>query len=125
MKNIIAPPQRHGSSGERTAKFNRKLVEILGTAAKVFSEIGYDAASIRLVAERAGISVAGLYYYVRSKDELLYLIQHHVFDGLVRRFENDNARMLACGGDNARPEARIERFIENHLDHFLKVSCQW
>ncbi len=102
-----------------TAKYDRKLVAILRTAAAVFAEVGYDPASIRMVAERAGISVAGLYYYVRSKEELLYLIQFHVFDGLVRRFEKDSARLCAKGGTKSRPEARLERFIHNHLDHFL------
>jgi AcrR family transcriptional regulator len=104
---------------QKTEKYDRKLVEILRTAAAVFAEVGYDPASIRMVADRAGISVAGLYYYVRSKDELLYLIQYHVFDGLVRRFSNDSAQMLADGGEAARPEARLHRFIHNHLDHFL------
>ena len=105
--------------GQKTAKFDRKLVEILRTAASVFSEVGFDPASIRMVADRADVSVAGLYYYVRSKDELLYLIQYHVFDGLVRRFEADSARMLAEGGEASRPEARLHRFIHNHLEHFL------
>ncbi len=104
---------------QKTAKFDRKLVEILRTAATVFAEVGFDPASIRMVADRAGVSVAGLYYYVHSKDELLYLIQYHVFDGLVRRFETDSAQMLAAGGESARPEARLHRFIHNHLSHFL------
>ena len=88
------PPRR-----QKTAKFDRKLVEILRAAAAVFAEVGYDPASIRMVADRAGVSVAGLYYYVRSKDELLYLIQYHVFDGLVRRFEAESAEMKASDGD--------------------------
>ena len=104
---------------QKTEKFDRKLVEILRTAAAVFAEVGYDPASIRMVADRAGVSVAGLYYYVRSKDELLYLIQYHVFDGLVRRFETDSAQMLADGGEAARPQTRLHRFIHNHLEHFL------
>ncbi len=104
---------------QKTAKYDRKLVEILRTAAAVFAEVGFDPASIRMVADRAGVSVAGLYYYVHSKDELLYLIQYHVFDGLVRRFETDSEQMLADGGELARPEARLFRFIHNHLDHFL------
>jgi AcrR family transcriptional regulator len=137
MAAINVPPLKPGMTGEKlretpgakaaesaprrqkTAKFDRKLVEILRTAAAVFAEVGYDPASIRLMADRAGVSVAGLYYYVRSKDELLYLIQYHVFDGLVRRFESDSAQMLAAGGEAARPEARLFRFIHNHLDHFL------
>ena len=104
---------------QKTAKYDRKLVEILRTAAAVFAEVGFDPASIRMVADRADVSVAGLYYYVHSKEELLYLIQYHVFDGLVSRFESDSERMLAEGGEAARPEARLYRFIHNHLDHFL------
>lgn len=122
-ENIRATPGAKAGDatlrGQNTKKFDRKLVEILRTAAEVFAEVGYDAASIRLVAERAGVSVAGLYHYVRSKNELLYLIQYHVFDGLVRRFVSDNNELLAAGGDAARPETRLKRFIRNHLDHFL------
>jgi AcrR family transcriptional regulator len=108
------PPRR-----QKTAKFDRKLVEILRTAAAVFADVGYDPASIRMVADRAGVSVAGLYYYVRSKEELLYLIQYHVFDSLVERFAADSKRMMAEGGEAAEPRARLHRFIANHLDHFL------
>ena len=122
--NVIASEKLRKTPGatprrRKTAKFDRKLVEILHTAAAVFAEVGYDPASIRMVADRAGVSVAGLYYYVHSKEELLYLIQYHVFDGLVRRFEDDSARMLAGGGEEDRPEMRLQRFILNHLDHFL------
>ena len=122
--NVIASEKLREPPGatprrRKTAKFDRKLVEILHTAAAVFAEVGYDPASIRMVADRAGVSVAGLYYYVHSKEELLYLIQYHVFDGLVRRFETEDAQMLAEGGEAARPEARLFRFICNHLDHFL------
>lgn len=133
MNHIPTPPQQAAMTGEKlretpgvetargkvTARFDRKLVEILRSAAAVFAEVGYDAASIRLVAQRAGVSVPGLYYYVRSKDELLYLIQYHVFDSLVKRFADDNTSMLERGGNEARPEARLHRFIHNHLDHFL------
>ena len=96
------PPNPH-RDGQKTAKYDRKLVEILRTAAAVFAEVGYDPASIRMVADRADVSVAGLYYYVHSKDELLYLIQYHVFDGLVRRFESDSAQMLAARRRSGAP----------------------
>lgn len=105
--------------GSKTAKFDRKLVEILRTAAEVFADVGYDPASIRMVADKAGISVPGLYYYTHSKEELLYLIQYHVFDVLVQRFASDSDQMLASGGEEARPEARLKRFISNHLEFVL------
>ena len=99
-------------SVEKSSKYDQKLRDILTTAAQVFMEQGYDRASIRLVADRAKVSVAGLYYYVKSKDELLYLIQFHVFDGLVKRFDEDAARV-------AEPAERLELFVRNHLEYFL------
>lgn len=43
---------------------------ILAIAAQVFNEQGYDAASLREIAERAGIPVGSLYYHFPSKEVL-------------------------------------------------------
>ena len=63
--------------------FDRKLARILSSAARVFARDGYGGASIRAVAGDAEVSLAGLYHYVKSKEELLYLIQLHTFRALV------------------------------------------
>ena len=93
-------------------KFDQKLGDILAAAAQVFAEEGYDRASIRGVADRAQVSIAGLYYYVRSKEELLYQIQVDVFGSLVARF---NAESVGV----SEPEARLELLVRNHLERFL------
>jgi AcrR family transcriptional regulator len=93
-------------------RFDRKLGDILAAAAEVFAEEGYDRASIRGVAERAQVSIAGLYYYVRSKEELLYQIQVDVFGSLVERFKAESAAV-------PEPEARLELLVRNHLERFL------
>ena len=97
---------------DKNTKYDRKLADILAAATQVFAEEGYDRASIRTVAERAGVSVAGLYYYVRSKEELLYQIQFVAFDELVRRYRTDSASLET-------PEERLELLICNHLRRFL------
>jgi AcrR family transcriptional regulator len=93
-------------------KFDRKLGDILAAAAEVFAEEGYDRASIRGVAERAQVSIAGLYYYVRSKEELLHQIQADVFGSLVERFKVESVGIR-------EPEARLELLVRNHLERFL------
>lgn len=50
---------------------------ILRAAAEVFARGGFDGASMRDVAEAAGLSVAGLYHYFPSKDA--------VMEGLIDR----------------------------------------
>jgi AcrR family transcriptional regulator len=93
-------------------RYDKKLDHVLRAAAEVFAEQGFDHAPIRAVAERAEISVAGLYHYVRSKDELLYFIQFNVFDSLVTRYHQDVEGVT-------EPEERIALLIGNHLNRFL------
>ena len=93
-------------------KFDRRLDRVLLAAAQAFADEGYDRASIRSVADHAHLSVAGLYYYVRSKDELLYLIQYRVFDSLVERFRRESAAL-----DD--PEDRLHLLVRNHLERFV------
>ncbi|WP_382306428.1 TetR/AcrR family transcriptional regulator [Herbiconiux sp. UC225_62] len=45
--------------------------EIQDAALTLFSAQGYDATSLREIAERVGISKAALYYHFRSKDEIV------------------------------------------------------
>jgi AcrR family transcriptional regulator len=93
-------------------KFDQKLDSILTAAAHVFAEEGYDRASIRTVVERAGVSIAGLYYYVRSKEELLYLIQFRAFSELLEKYKTESEGI----GD---PHDRLELLVRNHLQRFL------
>ena len=48
--------------------------EIVAAAAAIFKEKGYQAATTRDIASAVGIQQATLYYYVSSKEELLYLV---------------------------------------------------
>jgi hypothetical protein len=49
-------------------RYEERFETILKSAAAIFAQRGYARASIRDVAKAAGISVAGLYYYCRSKE---------------------------------------------------------
>ncbi len=62
-----------------------RKAEIIEAAANIFMEKGYEAASIQDVADAVDILKGSLYYYIKSKDDLLYeVIQevHHRFPGL-------------------------------------------
>lgn len=51
----------------RPARIDRDAI------ARAVIEIGYDDATMKRVAEHLGVSVPGLYYYVRGRDDLLSL----------------------------------------------------
>jgi len=96
-----------------TARFDRRLGEILACAARVFSEKGYDGASIRDISRACETSLAGLYYYFSSKEELLYTIQKDAFELLIARLEE----RLATASD---PEQRLRATFDNHLAYALE-----
>lgn len=45
--------------------------DIRAAALKLFSEVGFQGTGIRKIAEEAGVSLATLYHYMSSKEELL------------------------------------------------------
>jgi len=90
-----------------------KLQHILRHAAQVFSAKGYEGASIRDISRSSGVSLSGLYYYIESKQKLLYLIQITTFRTILARLER---RLLGVRD----PEQRLRILIHNHLDYFLR-----
>lgn len=102
-------PKTATSSGLPQAK----LQLLLRHAAQAFAEKGYEGTSIRDISRSSGVSLAGMYYYIESKQKLLYLIQIHAFKTILRRLE----KRLAGVAD---PVEKLRLLIHNHLDYFLR-----
>ncbi|MBI4561994.1 MAG: helix-turn-helix transcriptional regulator, partial [Candidatus Rokubacteria bacterium] len=60
---------------------------IIQAALEAFARRGYHQASIREIARAADLSLAGLYHYVRGKDELLFLVIDRSLDGLLAKLD--------------------------------------
>jgi AcrR family transcriptional regulator len=106
----VLPPEK-GEEIEDT-RFDRRLAKLLHHAAHIFCEKGYEGASMRDLSRAAGMSLAGLYHYFDSKEDLLYLIQKHTFETIIERLQK---RLKDAKG----AEQRVRIFIENHLEYFL------
>ena len=113
--NVVAR-RRNGASpsrkGRSNAGFDRRLAKVLQHGTDVFYEKGYEGASMRDLSRASGMSIAGLYYYLESKERLLYMIQKHTFTTIVERLKE----RLQTASD---PEERVRLFILNHLEYFL------
>jgi AcrR family transcriptional regulator len=90
-----------------------KLEQILNVASGLMARRGYSQTSIRDVARETGFSLAGMYYYFRSKEDLLYKIQHRTFTALLEEQE----RTVSEGAD-AREKFR--RLVQNHLSYYTR-----
>src|SRR2546427_2893384 len=93
------------------SRHDQKLELILRTAARIFAEKSYHSTSMRDISRATGVSLAGLYHYCKSKEELLFLIQDHCFGRVLERLEQRTR-----GIDDPFEKLRI--FIDNHLSFF-------
>jgi len=66
---------------------------------------------MRDISRATNVSLAGLYHYCKSKEELLYLIQDNCFGRVLESLE----RRLHGVDD---PLTKLRIFIENHLSFF-------
>jgi len=100
-----------GRMGAERRGFDEKLAHIMRAATVVFAEQGYERATVREISRAASVSLAGLYHYVRSKEELLFLIQEHCFATVMENAERQLAGIEA-------PERRLRLMVDNHLRFF-------
>lgn len=95
----------------RNPKFDQKLEFILRTAARIFAEKSYHSTSMRDISRATEVSLAGLYHYCKSKEELLFLIQDNCFGRVLERLEQRLAEV-------SEPAQKLRIFIDNHLAFF-------
>jgi TetR/AcrR family transcriptional regulator len=63
----------------RASDYDDKRRAILNRSAELFSEHGYDRASMSAIAQSCGVSKANLYHYYKDKEELLFdVIRFHL-----------------------------------------------
>jgi AcrR family transcriptional regulator len=106
------PPGAAPEHKERP-RYQRRLLEVLKASARVFAEEGYEKASVRRISRELGKSLSALYYYVDTKEELLYQIQLETFTSLA-----DELEKLRDSSLNAVEHLRL--LIRNHVGHFVK-----
>lgn len=91
--------------------YDHRRDRLLSHAARVFADKGYDGTSMRDLARASGMSLAGMYYYVKGKEDLLFQIQKTVFDAVTR-----GAREVVAREPTA--ESRLGAFIRYHVTFF-------
>ncbi len=107
-ERLITTDQMPGSKSLRTApKFER----LISRASALMAERGFSQTSIRDVAQATDLSLGGLYYYFKNKEDLLFLIQDLTFSSLLELQET------ALGAE-VDPRRRLDLMIRNHLEYF-------
>lgn len=94
-----------------------KKDHILDVAERVFSDVGYDAASTRMISGEAGVNMAMLNYYFGSKEGLLVAVferKIEVFRTVINNIGND---------ETMNAWDKLDKCIDSFIDKVVVNSC--
>ena len=102
----MATPVRSMSS--RAVQAERTRQQILETAQRLFTELGYDATSLQMIADEMGLTKAAVYYHFRAKNEILQAAMQPGIERLEALLDD----AAAIRGRRARLEFLVNEFID-------------
>ena len=91
------------------SRFSLQRDRMLAAAAHCFNEKGYSGTSLKDVAHRLGLTDAALYYYVRNKEELVYLCY-------LRAADVGREAMERAIEDGANGFDKVVRYLRYHVE---------
>ena len=105
-----------GSAVELTANNGRSARLILDATAKLLRTRGYQATTLRDIADAVGIKAGSIYHHFSGKDEIVEAV---LTEG-VRVVDKAVRTALAALPDDATAEARLQAAITAHLTALLE-----
>lgn len=98
----------------RQARGERRAMQLLQAAAKVFCTLGYTASSTNAIAREAGVSPGTLYQFFPNKEAIAVELSGH----MLKEMEATHGRILTA--DNAR--LPLDRLIDAVTDPFIEFN---
>ncbi|MBE7003747.1 MAG: TetR/AcrR family transcriptional regulator [Ruminococcaceae bacterium] len=107
-------------------------IRIIEAAKREFLEYGYADASLRRIADAAGIQVSGLYKHFASKEEMFASLVDPVIEGLMKCFHSiegnyyEELDHMAPDRlwEGQRETVRAMEYIYEHFDVFRLIICR-
>ncbi len=103
---------RRTPPGSRAKASSPTRVEILKAAAGAFRRLGYHGATLEEIAAALAMKKGNLYYYFRSKEDLLFACHQYSMDRLLEVLHTVEKSDLS-------PEQRLRRLIESFVHTIL------
>lgn len=76
------------SSVKDEGLIEKRREQMIQGAVKLFKEKGFHRATTREIAKEAGFSIGTLYEYIRTKEDVLYLVCDSIYDEVLSRLSD-------------------------------------
>lgn len=80
---------------------DRRRKQIIDGAIQVFTAKGFNSATVREIADAAGLTMGSLYNYIRSKEDIIYIVYDYI-TGILRDEVKDAITDLADPGERLK-----------------------
>ncbi len=91
----------------REAQYAAKRRAVIRSAEGAFRRLGYHNTSMVMIAKSLGLSKAALYYYVKSKEEILYECHVMVYDAMDVAVKSVRGHKNRKMGDNGLEKLKL------------------
>lgn len=108
QQGVRLPPPRPSADGGSTRSASGTYANLIGVAAELFGEIGYERTTVREISKRMGLQSGSLYSHISSKDEILEEIALRVGEEYLTRAKEAIERCT-------EPEDALRELIARHL----------
>src|SRR3954453_21774240 len=81
------------SSVKDESLIEKRREQMIRGAVKLFKEKGFHRTTTREIAKEAGFSIGTLYEYIRTKEDVLYLVCDSIYDHVSERLQEDLEHM--------------------------------
>jgi AcrR family transcriptional regulator len=92
----------------RAVQAEQTRQQILETAQRLFTELGYDATSLQRIADEMGLTKAAVYYHFHAKSDILHAAMQPGLERLKALLED----AAAIRGRRARMEYLVNGFVD-------------
>lgn len=92
-----------------------RKAQILQAALELFSQVGYEAASMNDLASKCDLSKAAIYHYFDSKDAILIALTEQVFQA-------DTDALLALEQSPLPAEDRLRAYLQTLVEEITKLK---
>ena len=93
--------------------YNNKHIQIIESAENLFAKKGYEATTVRNIAEEAGINIAMISYYFGSKEKLLEAVFNHRMGNIKMRVES------LLKNESLSPIQKVDILIDEHIERVI------
>ncbi|MFQ6393585.1 TetR/AcrR family transcriptional regulator [Nocardia sp. KC 131] len=111
----------HEPKQDRSRATRQRLLE---ATIDCLAETGWAAATVSVVAERAGVSRGAAQHHFPTREELITAALEYMFDGRNQQAKDETAAVAALADGVERTEAVVAGLVESYTSPLFKAALQ-